>query len=177
MYPSMNTHVNGRKITVKGEFGLPDHYPVPPPNEHLVFFIQSNQNVNTVVYEVKTVLDGRIDQTQPLKVYWHKFTNNGEIKQLNFIQNKLAYGYTFKLINENTVEFQLVSYDKIVFYLTKTMENTFGVFTKINGDMAKVNNIYVYADDFGLFPDVQYIELYGTQLTANEPAYERIYIQ
>lgn len=177
MYPSMFRHVNGRKISVKGEFGRPEYYPAPPDNENLLFFIQSNQNVNTVVYEANTLLDGRLNLIEPIKVYWHKFTDNGQIKQLNYIQRKLAYGYDFKSINDDVIQFNMVSYDKITFYLDKIKEGKRTVFTRISGLLSKLSNIYVYAEDFGLFPDVKYIELYGHHTQTGEPAYERIYIQ
>jgi hypothetical protein len=176
MSPKLFESINIKKTANRGEYGLPEYYPTPPSNDNLLFYIQRNQNMNTVVYEINKLFDGRINENYPMHVFWLRYSDNGEIQELNYIQNKLAYGYTSKKITPNTFEFQLVSYKKLKFYIDMVDDGTVAAYAKINQKMSKVEHIYVYVEDFGLFPDVKYIELYGIEIANNAFNYEKIYI-
>ncbi len=176
MNPKLFESINSGKISISGECGLPEHYPYPQDSENLLFYIQRNQNLNTVVYEVNRLPDGRINSEFPMYVYWVRFSDNGEIQELNYIQNKLAYGYESEMITDDSFEFELVSYRELKFFVGKDEEGKFSAHTKINKKMCKVCNIYVYVEDFGLFPDVKYIELYGQEMNNGLFVYEKIYI-
>ena len=47
----------------------------------------------------------------------------------------------------------------------------------INRRKAKLKNIYVYAHELGVFPDVKFIELYGEELGSSIPVYQKIMIE
>ncbi len=151
---------------------LPQNYPVPN-KEGLLFYIQRNANFNTVVYEINTNDANQILLGEPMKVYWIKYNKYQEESELNYIQNKLAYGYKPTIINQDLIEFEFVCYPK-VFYIHKIDGNYFKAITRINGVYAYLNNIYVYAEEFGVFPDVQFIEFYGNTVEDNMPCYEKI---
>lgn len=160
-----------------GASGLPEHYPVPPADDKLMFYIQKNQNFNTVAYELNLHQNGDLNKDYPLHPYWIKYTDGGEIKELNFYQNKLAYGYKSKKINADTFEFQFVSYKDITFYLAKTKQDVFKVHCTINNEMSVLNNIYVYAEEFGVFPSVKFIEFYGQKINSDMYTYQKILIE
>lgn len=176
MSPKLFESINEIRTLSQGEYGLPEHYPTPPRSDNLLFYIQRNHNMNTVVYEINKHMDGRVNEEYPMHVFWLRYSDNGEIQELNYIQNKLAYGYASRKITNNTFEFQLVSYDKLKFYIDQSDDGHYAAYTKINDKMSKIDNIYVYVEDFGLFPDVKYIELYGVQISNNAFNYEKIYI-
>ena len=176
MNPKLFEAINSGKITIHGQMGLPENYPVPPDSDNLLFYIQRNQNLNTVVYELNRLHDGRINPTYPMHVFWVRYSDNGEIQELNYIQNKLAYGYESRMINYNAFEFELVSYRNLKFFIGEDLGGKFNAYTKINGQMSQISNIYVYVEDLGLFPDVKYIELYGECLDNSSFVYEKIYI-
>ena len=176
MNPRLFESINSGKIHINGERGLPEHYPSPPESDDLLFYIQRNQNTNTVVYELNRLHDGRINSEYPINVFWLRFSENSKIQELNYIQNKLAYGYESTQINNDAFEFELVSYRKLKFFIGKDKSGKFRAYTKINGIMSIVSNIYVYVEDFGLFPDVKYIELYGEDIDNDSFVYEKIYI-
>lgn len=176
MNPKLFEQINAEKNQVEGCKGLPEHYPCPPDSDNLLFYIQRNQNMNTVVYELNRLHDGTINQEYPMHVFWLRYSENGEVQELNYIQNKLAYGYESTLINNESFEFELVSYRKLKFYIGKDTHEKYKAFTKINSEMAQIINIYVYVEDFGLFPDVKYIELYGQTISNSSYVYEKLYI-
>jgi len=170
----MLTSLSKAKYHINGVRGLPEHYPVPPQNEHTLFYIQRNLNHNTVVYEMNTLRDGLISDETPMKVYWIKYTQGGKHLGLNVIQNKLAYGYESEKIAKGLYSFRMVSYKKIKFYIAEDKEGKYRVITSINGEQSYLSNIYVYAEELGLFPDVKYFEMYGENIKSGLPNYEKI---
>ena len=171
----MITDLKKNAIPIIGEQGLPEHYPTPAYSKDLLFYIQRNLNLNTVAYEINFLPNGRINQEYPMHVYWIKYSEHGQTQELNYIQNKLAYGYTSRSINDETFEFRMVSQQDIVFYLAKVKQQ-YKVITKINNQDCALNNIFVFADDVGLFPDVRYIEFYGSELRSGFPSYQKLSI-
>jgi hypothetical protein len=151
--------------------GRPVDYPTPE-RKGLLFFIQRNHNTNTVVYEMNTTSANIINLDEPMKIYWIEYDENMEEVELNFIQNKLAFGYDANVINNDLIEFRFVSYEKR-FFIEK-FQNSYRVITKINGENSVLKNIYVYAEEFGVFPVVKFIELYGTSINTNLPNFEKI---
>lgn len=159
----------------KGLKGLPEYYPVPYDQQDMLFYIQRNQNRNTIIYQLNKNLDGFINIDKPVNVYWKEFERNGVISEINFLQEKLAYGYRFNTINNETLQLSIVSYPSYMIYLTK-IDGKYKAISKFNDHWAQLTNIYVYAEDFGVFPDVKYIELYGMITETGLPCYEKINI-
>ena len=46
---------------------------------------------------------------------------------------------------------------------------------KINGSDCRLTNVYVYADESGLMPDVKHVDLYGISLETGKAVKERFY--
>lgn len=173
----MLDNVNKRKFkfTYHGEQGLPESYPVPEI-EGLLFYIQRNLNQNTVVYVLNQNADGMLNEDYPMDVYWVRYNSGGQLKSLNLIQDKLAFGYRSWKINNKSYKFQMVSYEQQDFYIGLDKNGKYKVYTSLEGDMNAVSNIYVYAEEFGVFPQVKYIEFYGHRLSDNIPAYKKVFL-
>ena len=159
-----------------GQNGLPSDYPIPEKTGDLLFYIQRNQNKNTVVYNLNRNCDGSVNQEYPMAVSWINYSDGGVRKNLNYIQNKLAYGYQSRSINSETFEFHFVSYEKLRFFIAKQDCGDYKALLIINNQMSILNNVYVYAEEFGVFPQVKFIELFGKSLKDDESVYQRIII-
>lgn len=162
---------------IPGINGLPKDYPVPEATNDLLFYIQRNQNKNTVVYNLNKNNLGHIHQEYPMKVSWINYSDGGVRKELNDYQNKLAYGYNSRVINSETFEFHFVSYEKLRFFIAKQDNGHFNALLKIDNTMSILSNVYVYAEEIGVFPQVKFIELFGKSLKDNRAVYQRIPIQ
>jgi len=169
--------INLRKsqFTVNGEPGLPESYPIPKNVDDLLFYIQRNLNKNTVVYTINKNDDGTINENYPVNVFWITYSADGSSEKLNTIQKK-AYGYISTKINNTTFELRMKSYDKLRLFLNKKQDGSYTLVTKISEQNAILSNIYVFADELGIFPRVKYIELYGLSEENNFPIYQRIQI-
>lgn len=175
----MNSEILKKIEHLPGERGLPDHFPVPAQTTELLFYIQRNQNENTVIYEINRDKSGLINLDLPMVAYWKMYTQGGKIKGLNYIQNKLAYGYTSNSVSNDLVQFNFVSYGDINFYIVKkeVSADDYYVSCLINERQSVLKNIYVYAHELGVFPDVKFIELYGEELETGIPVYQKIFIE
>ena len=163
------------QFNIIGEDGLPESYPVPQSTPELLFYIQRNLNKNTVIYSANINQYGRLDETYPIKVYWIKYTENGKQAKLNLIQEK-AFGYISTRINDRTYEIKMTSYDKLRMFLSMDDNGQCRMITKVNNQDAQLSNIYVYADELGIFPQIKFIELYGYCRHNQLPIYQRILV-
>ena len=152
---------------------FPPNYP-DPSSSTILFYIQRNVNKNTVVYELNYEDEEKLVSGQPLDVYWIMYENENKKKKLNFLQKKLAYGYNVIGNNGSGIEIQLVSYKNRKIYIRKNKNGDFKAYMLINGTTAALNNIFVFANESGAFPSVEYIELFGQDEATDRVVYERI---
>jgi len=164
---------NKRKFTKAS--GLAPDYPTPQKTSDLLFYIQRNHNWNTVIYKVNLNEDGKIIEDAPMHIQWIMYNKSGEVEELTYLQNKLAYGCQFEKINEDSYEFHFVSFPEMKFYLglcPKTKR--YATYHKRNGNLIELSNVYVHADEFGLFPDVKFIEFYGTDVETGKKVLQKL---
>lgn len=138
------------------ELGRPDCYPTPLEDD-LLFYIQRNNNTNTVVYTINRLKNHDINLSEPIKVFWIRFEDGDERRELNYIQKEIAYGYKSEVINNELIKFQFVSHKKY-FYLVKK-ENRYTVVTYFDEQPFELEYAYVHVENFGAFPTVCAIDL------------------
>jgi len=153
-------HLNRNKRKFQKLRGLTPDYPKPENTTDLLFYIQRNHNWNTVIYKLNRTATGEINTEIPMHIQWIMYNKAGEIEELTFLQNKLAYGCEYNMINNESFEFHFVSFPEMQFFLAKR-DTKFSTFYRRDGKLLKLSNVYVHADEFGLFPDVKFIEFYG----------------
>ncbi len=158
---------------IRGLKGLPENYPIPDVSD-MLFYIQRNQNPNTVIYQIQKDCSGSFVRNNPIYVFWRQFDNNGKDKPLNYIQRKLAYGYDYDVINNDAIQMNIISYPNYKIFITKNDEQIYKAVSKINNRWAELSNVYVFVEEQGAFPVVKYLELYGIQIDTGLPCYEKI---
>jgi len=153
----------------------PDEYPRPPKTTKSLFFIQRNLNANTITYDVQLKTDGSINTNSPIDAYWLRYGEDGARKDLSWLQSIWAYGYTSRwLKKEQSYRVKLKAYNER--YLSLKQDNgAWKAFMDINGEPCYLHNIYVYADESGVFPDVKYVDIYGVNVVTKKPVKERIF--
>ncbi|MCL4638101.1 MULTISPECIES: DUF4833 domain-containing protein [Olivibacter] len=138
-----------------------DKTKLPVPNEkEQLFYLQRDPNKNTVVYTLNKK-DGKIDEDEPVSAYWILYEEDGERKDLSYIQRKFAYGIDHKKVSDNEYEIRLTSCKSIPFRLAYCpLSKQYEAFTSINNKPAIVERIFVRINGGSLFkPNVDYIEL------------------
>jgi hypothetical protein len=153
-------------------------YPTPPANKYRLFYIQRTHNINTIIYEVNYNKDSTINETEPIKIYWIRYADKGEILPLTNVQKTFAYGVNAKLIDKKKKSFliKLKAYDKREIYLIKTKPDrtTFQAFININGKLSVLSKIFIKTEG-GTFwrPNVLFVELTGVSPTTGKIVSER----
>jgi hypothetical protein len=126
------------------------------------------------VYDLNFKKDGQLDRRNPIDVYWRKYRNGGVREEVTWLQSMLAYGYNAKLNKKDqSYRVKLRAYNKR--YITLKEENgEWRAIIDINGIPCYLNNIYAYADESGVFPDVKHVDVYGVSIATGENIKERI---
>lgn len=160
-----------------GSQGRPTWYPVPPEDADLLFYIQRNQNQDAIVYRLNRNLDGLINEYLPMDAYWIKFSEGGIRRELNDLQNRLAFGYDSSKISNDLFEFHFVAYPEMSFYIHNIGSKGYKAVFQKDERTIVLHNIYVYAVEFGVFPDVKYIEFFGEDLKTGQFDYQKLTIE
>lgn len=141
-----------------------DTFPIPEGNPYQLFYLQRQPNSNTIVVELNRRSD-RVDSANPVHVFWIKYTENGKIRELTFIQRTFAYGLQVKKISENVYDLNFISYKKMKFRLQKGDNNIWVVYAKLkNGSTIILRRVYLHINGGSFWkPNVEYVELKGDE--------------
>jgi phosphatidylglycerophosphate synthase len=151
-------------------------FPVPSGIANQLFYLQRDPNTNTVVYQLNVNSAGQLDEQEPVRVFWIRYTEQGQQQDLNFIQRKFAYGLTAKKLSVNKYELKFAAYNKLPFYLLKSsVDKSFHVFTVIANQQIVLTRVYLHIEG-GTFwvPNVKYIEFKGWNAATRQPVVQRV---
>ncbi|WP_353185601.1 DUF4833 domain-containing protein [Parapedobacter lycopersici] len=148
--------------------------PVPDEPKQL-FYLQRDPDENTVVYQLNAI-NGTVDASAPVNVYWIRYAEGGEQKKLNFIQRTMAYGISHKQLENGDFKLHLAAYKSLPLWLTYREEHKkYVVLAEINGRDAILDRIFVrISGGSALDPDIAYFELSGRDLKTDAPVKQRI---
>ena len=171
--PEFNIVKQGRDKVVSR-----DTFPVPPENESMMFYVQRTLNTNTIVYELNYNKDSTLNKTEPVRGYWIRYADAGEIKELSYIQKKYAYGLNSVCIDsvKSMYKLNFVSYKKRDIFLAKAKQgNSYKACMVINNKLAYVHRIFVQIEG-GTFwvPHITYVEVIGKDISTGKPVSEKI---
>jgi hypothetical protein len=152
------------------------NFPVPAGVANQLFYLQRDPNTNTVIYQLNVNRAGQVDEDEPINVFWLRYDEQGQRKDLNFIQRKFAYGLSAKKLGPDKYELKFAAYNKIPFYLMRSgLDKAFHVFTVINNKQIVLTRVYLRIEG-GTFwvPNVRYIEFKGWDATTHAPVLTRV---
>jgi len=151
-------------------------FPIPPQTKSMLFYVQRNVNINTIVYDAN-IKDGKINPEKALNIYWIRYTEKNQKKDLGYLERVLAYG----------AEAKVTDYDKDVYTLhfaaSKKRTATFFMdesgqaiaLMNINGKKSRLNKIFVQAEETSWLPKVKYVDIVGSDLQTGVKVTERIF--
>lgn len=151
-------------------------YPVPEKTDKMLFYFQRSHNKNTVIYELNTLPNGKLDSKNPINFYWIRFEEGGVKKELSFIQKK-AFGIDCKLMDKEKGNYVLhFNHFKTRDIYLINSNNKYKAFVTINGEFAELSSIYIQSENNSLgFPlTVKYLELKGTSVKNMKACCEKI---
>ncbi|WP_421943213.1 DUF4833 domain-containing protein [Pedobacter sp.] len=154
-------------------------FPNPGKIENMLFYLQRDPNINTLIYAVNTNKTGDINKEKPISIYWIRYTEKGEKKELGYIQRKFAYGLTTKELSKNKFEIRFVSYKSLPLYLSQTnSEKKYQVTVTVNGKTISINRLFVRIEGGSFWlPNVKYALVEGIELATGKNVTEKISIK
>ena len=155
--------------------GRPD-WPLPEDAPDLLFFIQRSMNPNTVVYEAGLLPDGRLDPSRPVIVYWRRYNNEGERRDLSILERTIAFGVNHQPLQGDISAYRIssVSYAEKSAKVYINGDGRAVAVTDIDGHPAVLVSVFVQLDGDGIIPDVVHIDIFGRDLETGERRHERI---
>jgi phosphatidylglycerophosphate synthase len=151
-------------------------FPVPAGIPNQLFFLQRDPNTNTVIYQLNVNSAGKLDEDEPVRVFWIRYAEQGQREGLSFIQRKFAYGLSAKKVATDKYELKFAAYNKVPFYLMRSgTDNSFHVYTVVANKQILLDRVYLRIEG-GTFwvPNVKYIEFKGVNSATREPIIERV---
>ena len=155
-----------------------DTFPVPKGSVYQLFYLQRQPNANTIVVELN-VKNGKVNEDNPVHVFWIRYTEKGQRAELNFIQKTFAYGIKSKKIKDGTYDLNFVSYKKLKLRLQRDANNKWRVFHNlINGGSIILRRIYLHVNGGSFWhPHIDYTELKGNDPINYKEVRERIIVK
>ncbi len=153
-----------------------DSFPVPAGNQNQLFYIQRTHNFNTIVCELNLSDRGALDMSDPVHVFWIRYTENQKRAELSFIQRTFAYGVKSKALPNGSFELRFVSYKKYPLLLKKSAtDNKYHVYSTIGQRQAILSRIFIKINGGSFWsPNVEYIEVKGTDIATGQQIRERM---
>ena len=146
--------------------------PADLKDRHSLFRIERNTNANIVQYDADIGPDGKLNPKEPVVAYWIRLADEGQIKELSWIQKKFAYGFNAKLEkSENTATLEMAANLGRTILVTR-LEEEYIAIADINGIPSQLDRLYIHATGKGLSTTVEFIEIYGADLDGGEALYE-----
>ena len=149
-------------------------YPQPKPSDERLFYLQRSTNSNTVIYDAHLTEGGQLDAEQPVEVYWRRYEERNQRKELNFLERHFAYGVRVDRGRGERYHLKLAALPERKGVLRFDPEGRPEVVTEIGGTTARLRFIYVQVEEGGLWPSVDYVELHGETLAERQEVVERI---
>jgi len=143
------------------------------PGRDALFHIERNKNANIIQYDAQLGPDGKLQARKPVLAYWVRLAEQGQVKELSWIQRKFAYGFSTKPNkSENSVTLDMtLNIGRTL--LVRQEGDDYRAIADINGVESYIDKIFIYATGKGISTRVSYIELYGKAVNNREEQYER----
>ncbi|CAM4376965.1 Phosphatidylglycerophosphate synthase [Pedobacter westerhofensis] len=156
----------------------PLKFPVPKGVSNQLFYLQRDPNTNTIICELNTSANGQVVKDEPVLVYWLRYQENGEKKDLGYIQRKFAYGIESKSLGKDQYELRFVSHKKLPMYLVKSdNDQKYHVYVTVNNKKIQIERIFLRIEGGSFWlPNVKYVEIKGMNAANNTAITERIKI-
>lgn len=148
-----------------------DSFPIPKPSPKQLFYLQRSTNSNTIICDLNTDAKGQVMNDKPVHVYWIRYDEGGEKKELSYIQETFAYGIKHELLPNGSFKLHFVSYKKQVFYLKRSpKDNQYKMYFVLNNKEFVLQKLFVRINGGSFWvPNVVYMEIIGKDEYSGTP--------
>jgi hypothetical protein len=143
-----------------------------PARQHL-FHIERSKNANIVQYDAQVGADGKLFKKEPVVGYWIRLAEQGQVKELSWVQRTFAFGFDTKL--DKSRESAGLRMKANVGRKINIVRNGDGYRATviIDGALSYFEKMFIDASRKGFSLTVRYVELYGEDIQTGEARYEK----
>ena len=139
-----------------------------------LFKIERSKNANIIQYDAQIGSDGKLLKKEPVIGYWIRLAEQGQVKQLSWVQRKFAFGFSAKYHRDSdTATIDMVA-DIGQPITVKRVEGKYMAVIDFEGQPSQLERIFVQAHGKGISVTVEYVEIFGVDLKSGEPTYGKI---
>lgn len=170
-----NVHLGFADSTRNKKTVDPAAFPVPPADPKTMFYLQRTSNTATVMYELNIDSEtGKLDENEPMHVYWIRYNEHGQKAELNYIQRKFAYGLNQKALGDGKYDIRFVSYKKFPMTLMKAADGKYHIFATVAQKQMALQKIFIKIEGGSFWlPNIVYVEMKGTDPATGKEITER----
>jgi hypothetical protein len=144
------------------------------PTSAPLFELGRSKNANVVMYCARVTPDGLLDETKPVEAHWVLKAEDGRTESLNFIEESLAYGFSWKARRPGHAYALTLNA-----FHNRSLEIVahgpgYQAITSIGGVPSRLTRIFVTADEGAGLPQVKSVELFGQSLIDGSATHEQI---
>lgn len=152
-------------------------FPVPSNIPNQLFYLQRDPNPNTIVCTLN-LKNGQLDKREPVRVFWIRYTEQNQRRELSYIQRTFAYGIKARPLANEEYELNFVSYKKLPLRLVKSDRDAgYYVYANVNQKKVILKRLYVHIEGGTMWiPNVKYIQVEGTNASTGEATVERLIV-
>jgi len=138
-----------------------------------LFRIERSKNANVVQYDAQLTPEGKLKPEKPVIAYWIMNANAGEKEDLNWVEKKMAYGFSVEYDTKGDFWIMDLVADiqrKIKVYKAN---GRYRAEILIDGRPAFIDRIYIKSIEGGIHPKVKYMEFFGKGIKTGSDLYEK----
>jgi Domain of unknown function (DUF4833) len=147
-----------------------------PTDPNLLFYVQNSTGPNTVVYAARLDAAGRINQAEPIDVFWRRFTRGGIRVPLSFFERMFVYGVTARSSagQQDAIAANVVSYPQRPITVDLDNEGRPRALIPMGGRSAKLAYVYVEIDESKIVPSIIHADVFGVDVASGHILHELI---
>jgi hypothetical protein len=153
-------------------------YPIPPVTGKTLFYIQRSNNANTVMYELNLLgkNPGRLNMNKPVDVYWIRYAEEGQRKELNYLERTFGYGVTTRMQADSSYQMNFIASKSKVVEVAILGSVKCKAFMVINNKRSILKRIFIQVKEDSWWPKIAYVEFFGIDIEGRQPVYEKMLI-
>lgn len=156
-------------VNTPGNNGLNSHNPDADP---VLFTIERSRDADYLVYEMKTINNGKPDPVDPIAVYWIKKDDIMKKESLTRIQKHRGYGIKIldgPCADNDHWQFRIMALSGTNFTLKQDSHHGYHVFVRLGSSEIRLEKLYInFTNNSFWSPEVSYIKVYGYESYSGE---------
>ncbi|MEZ5840200.1 MAG: DUF4833 domain-containing protein [Hyphomicrobiales bacterium] len=168
--------ITDSKITVSKAMPVRRPDTPVPSDAGLLFYIQHSQNPNTIVYTTRQGAGGGLDRSDPVDVFWRRFSRQNERDELTFFERFFVFGARTSRAKGAAERYaiRLAAYAGASGVLEIGPDGKARIVGKLGDRDVRV--VYAYAElgDRAFIPKIEFIDVIGEDLATGEFVTRRV---